>query len=629
MFEKEKCEENLNTCIEYIKDVLIEEFPTNEITLHYLVLALLKNVEVSNKLSTCLTTTSLAAMETSLIKYASDHSISTIKPGRDIPFSKEFDEFYEKVEKERQQRSGDKISCDDVILAILKDDGQDNRIGKVFRRAGLTYSMYTEKIKEKPKEYVSNIDTGSPLGGFTDRKLIIQLGPDDDPQDVMQAISNAGIGVPGNKKLPKTKHPNIDAYCTNLNDLVDLGKLDKIVGRENETDEIIRILGRRKKNNAIIVGPDGCGITVICENLATKIKQKNVPDFLLDKEVISLDMTALIAGTTLRGMFEERVKGVLGEIKASGKYILFIDNIGSVLNDKGKNDYDISAMLSNSLENGELQVIGTADFKSYRTTFDKNPSLSRRFQKIIIDAPSKEDSIEILKGIKTYYEDFHKVKFDDNTIELCVELAARYIPERNLPDSAIDIMDEAGAVISINNKQNSEIKEIKEEINNLKQEIDKAKKEENYSKVDELEKQIRTKKFILSSKEKRLKEKHPENYTPISEDLILELVSKKTNIPINNLSVDDKKKLASINDRLKSEVIGQDEAVDTICRTLKRNRIGLSSNKCLCSYMMIGKTGCGKCISGETFITIRNKKNGVIQKLSINDFKKIIENNPD
>ena len=591
MFEKDRCDENLNNCIDNIKDFLIETYPTNEITIHYLVLELLKNNEVSNKLSTCLTTTSLAAIETSLMKYMTDHSIDAVKPGRDIPFSNEFDKLFIDADNERQARNGDKVSCDDVILAILKDDSQENKIGKVFRRAGLTYSMYNEKIKQKS---TASVDPGNPFGDQPTRRIIIQLGPNDDPQEVMQSISNAGIGVPGNKKLPKTKHPNIDAYCTNLNDLVDLDKLDKIIGRENETEEIIRILGRRKKNNAIIVGPDGCGKTAVCENIARKIKEKQVPDFLLDKEVIALDMTALIAGTTLRGMFEERVKGVLNEIKTFGNYILFIDNIGTVLNDKGKNDYDISAMLSNSLENGELQVIGTSDFKSYRSTFDKNPSLSRRFQKIIIESPSKEESINILKGIKEYYEDFHKVKFDDKIIEMCVELAARYIPERNLPDSAIDIMDEAGATISINNKQNSEIKTIKEQISTIQEQINNAKKEEDFIKVDELVKQLRTKNIILSARQKKLEEKHPENYTPITENIILELISKKTNIPTNNLSFDDKKKIATINDRLKMEVIGQDDAIDTICRAIKRNSIGFSSNKCLCSHMLIGKSGVGK-----------------------------------
>ena len=621
----EKYSENLRNCIGYVKDILVDEYPTNEITLYYLILALLKNVEVSKKLSTCLTTTSQAAMETSLMKYLSDHALSAIKPGRDIKYDEQFNTFFEELSKEKNN-----INCDDVILKLLKDENSDNKIGKIFRRAGLTYSMYEEKIKQKPKE---EINPGNPFGGFA-KRVVIDLGPDDNPEDVMQAITNAGIGMPGNKKLPKTKHPNIDAYCSNLNDLVDLGKIDKIVGRENETDEIIRILGRRKKNNAIIVGPDGCGKTVICENLAFKIKEKKVPDFLLDKEVIALDMTALIAGTTLRGMFEERVKGVLNEIKTGGNYILFIDNIGSVLNDKGKNDYDISSMLSTSLENGELQVIGTSDFKSFRATFDKNPSLSRRFQKIIIEAPSKQESIDILKGIKNYYEDFHKVKFDDKTIETCVELAARYMPERNLPDSAIDIMDEAGAVISINNKQNSEIKELKEEIKNLNKEIEQAKKSEQYPKVDELEKQLRIKNIVLASKEKKLKEKNPANYTPITDDIILELVSKKTNIPVNNLSVDDKKKLSTINERLKQEIIGQDEAIDTICRSLKRNRIGLSSNRCLCSYLTIGRSGVGKTMLAKKLAKEMFGSEDALIRLDMSEFpdktavNKLIGSNP-
>ena len=585
MFEKEKCDELLNTCIEYIKDVLVEEYPTNEIIPEYLGLSLIQNNIIRKKLSTCLTTTSLITIETSLIKRISDHSISTVKPGREIPFDIYYEELLNKADVEKKLNNENEISCDSIILTMLKDE--NDKLGKVFRKAGLTYGMYKEKIQGKDLQSFNPFEPQA-------KRLVIDLGPDTDPQEVMQAITNAGIGMPTAKKNSKSKHPNIDAYCTNLNDLVDLGKVDNIVGRENETNEIIRILGRRKKNNCIIVGPDGCGKTVLCENLANKIKAKTVPSFLIDKEVIALDMTALIAGTTLRGMFEERVKGVLNEIKTSGNYILFIDNIGAVMNDKGKNDYDISSMLSNSLENGELQVIGTSDFKSYRSTFDKNPSLSRRFQKIIIEAPSKDDSVKILSGIKHYYEDYHKVKYDDNIIQLCVELAARYIPERNLPDSAIDIMDEAGATISINNTTNVEIKNLKDEIEELKKKGDKLKKEEKFAEYDNNQLEIKKKNIILASKEKKKNSKDRNTYTAITENLILELVSQKTNIPINNLSVDDKHKLMTINDRLKAEVIGQDEAIDTICRSLKRNRIGLSSNKCLCSYILIGKSGVGK-----------------------------------
>ena len=589
MYEKEKCSEDLNFCMQYIVDELINEFPTTQINEYYLALSIVRSV--SNNLSACLTRTSLSAIENALIKEINSKMISAVKPGRDIPYSKEFMDIFDEAWKECEKHNAKIISCHHIILAFLNNKDENNKIGKIFRKNGLTYSMYEEKIILKNTPF----DNGMQYGDTTEKSLIIKLGPNDDPKEVIEKLTNDGILPPGassaaKKNVNKSKHPNIDAFCTNLNDLVDLGKIDRIIGRENEIDEIIRILGRRKKNNAIIVGPDGCGKTVICESLATKIKEKNVPDFLLNKEVIALDMTALIAGTTLRGMFEERVKGVLNEIKKFGNYILFIDNIGSVLNDKGRNDYDISSMLSTSLENGELQVIGTCDFKSYRTTFDKDPSLSRRFQKIIIEAPSKKESIEILNGIKDYYEDFHKVIYGKEVISNCVELAARYVPERNLPDSAIDIMDEIGAVVSIS-KVDEEIKQLKCEIDEIKEEIEKYKKEEVFSKVDELRKELKNKTKLITEKKNNIKR---EDYTVITEDMVLDLVSKKTNIPITNLSIDDKEKLSKINERLMQEVIGQDEAINTICRALKRNRIGLSSNKCLCSFLEIGKSGVGK-----------------------------------
>lgn len=372
-----------------------------------------------------------------------------------------------------------------------------------------------------------------------------------------------------------------------------MGKIDPLVKRDKEVNEIIRILGRKKKNNAILVGGEGVGKTAIGESIAYKIVKKEVPEFLLNRKLVSLDMTALMAGTTLRGMFEERVKGILDDIKKDPSFILFIDNIGATLADKGKNDYDISAMLSRALENGEIQVIGTSDFLSYRKTFDKDPSLARRFQKIIVDAPSVEESLEILNGLKTSYEKFHRVKYDDDAITACVMLANKYICERNLPDSAIDILDETGALIGT--VQDPEhLKEMRKNIANLEKEMECLSLAENFDAADAKDEEIKKyKQLYKKAKDEYFKERE-DNPIIVTKDDILGVISAKTNIPVNNLNSDDKKRLIDMNERIKNDVIGQDDAIDTICKALKRNRIGLHKNGCMYSCMAIGKTGTGK-----------------------------------
>ena len=309
-------------------------------------------------------------------------------------------------------------------------------------------------------------------------------------------------------------------------------------------------------------------------------------------------MTALIAGTTLRGMFEERVKGILDEIKADPSFILFMDNIGAILADKGKNDYEISAMLSRSLENGEIQVIGTSDFASYRKTFDKDPSLARRFQKIVVEAPTVNESLEILNGLKSTYEDFHHVSYDDDAITACVHLADRYIPERNLPDSAIDILDEIGSLKGTI-QESDELKDFRDEIKLLEAKIKGYTNEQKFDDVDFYQKELKNVKKKYNSAKKEFEQNRIDNPVRITKDDILEIVSIKTNIPVSNLTADDKKKLANMNERIKSHVIGQDDAIDTICKALKRNRIGLHNGGCMYSAIMQGPTGAGKTLTAK------------------------------
>ena len=613
----EKFSNELKEVLDYMVDEIAkDELPTVVISPEYFFLSVLEieNCEAYKTLNRIIQVNTLDAIEASIVNFLSSKALTAIKPTRAQKYDEKLINYLKQSEEEMKKLGDSEITSDHVMLAILNDETFENRIRKIINAKRIDYTTYKDLInhktieKNKPEVKISKASSAQPgykvipidLSQLPNANEIMQklISGQITPEEIVNMYPNVVSGTTPSQinqtTNSKSKTPNIDAFCTNLNNMVENGKIDEIVGREKETEEIIRILGRRRKNNAILVGSEGVGKTVICENLASKIVKQEVPDFLLNKIVISLDMTALQAGTTLRGMFEERVKGLLNEIRDNGNYILFIDNIGNVLNDKGRNDYDISGMISHSLETGEVQVIGTADYRSFRKTFDKDPSLNRRFQKIVVDAPSVEESLDIINGIKHYYEDFHHVVYTDEAVKSCVELSNRYISERNLPDSAIDVLDEAGSIIGTSADSMPEVGKLKKQINNIKFEIDKEKQKENYKRVDELS----TIEKSLNSQIKDLTEKHKEkrlnNPEVIDESVILELISKKTKIPVNKLTSDDKKRLLNINNRLKEEVIGQDEAIDTICKALKRNRIGLSNNKCLYSALAVGKTGVGK-----------------------------------
>lgn len=658
--------QELENLLYFIHNQLSRELPTLTIDLDYFILGVFteRKSAIFNRLNDSLVSSAIDAIYSAFYKTVSSKALTAIKSNRKTGLDPLLANILLMGEEEARKLNSENVSSEHVFLAILADNDENNKIKKIFNKAGLTYNILKTKIindnissninniVEKSNNPITeeneNIKTSS-LVSMDEKeiakalglppnakiKFISNVGNEEEAKNMIKALMNGNdididnldiidhTSLPGFGKRKKGKNANINAYCTNLNTLAEQGKIEPLIGREKELNEIIRILGRKKKNNAILLGGEGVGKTAIGESLALKIVNGDVPDFLENKVLVSLDMTALMAGTTLRGMFEERVKGILDEIKADPSFILFMDNIGAILADKGKNDYEISAMLARSLENGEIQVIGTSDFASYRKTFDKDPSLARRFQKIVVEAPSINESLNILHGLKSVYEDFHHVAYDEDAITACVHLADRYIPERNLPDSAIDILDEIGALKGTI-QEPIELKDLREEIKILNAKIKALSTEQRFEEADLYSKElIKVKKNYTNTKNKYIKN-IKENPVQITKDDILEIISMKTNIPVNNLTADDKKKLIDMNDRIKSNVIGQDDAIDIICKALKRNRIGLHSGKCMYSAMMIGKTGTGKCVSGNTNVKIRNKKTGEIQILTINEFKNLV-----
>jgi ATP-dependent Clp protease ATP-binding subunit ClpC len=590
--------EELDELMDFIYNSLSEELPTLTIDLNYFLLGVLmqKDNDLYKRLNACMISSSIKAIYNNFYEVVSSKALSAVKPNRVAVIDSKLSDIFRQGVNEAKDMGSDEVTSEHIFLAILGDKDENNKIRKLFNKAGITYGVMRSKILSGKPVELEDV-------GFVDvdgKRMKVVKATSSDPKAVMNAVneltgsaqSEEKTEFPSMKKK-SDKNPYLTQYCQNLNELAEKGRIDPLIGRDYEIGEIIRILGRKRKNNAILVGGEGVGKTVICENLALKIVNGDVPSFLAGKEVVSLDMTALMAGTTLRGMFEERVKGIMDEIKDNKKFILFMDNIGAILADTGKGEYEFSSMISRSLENGEIQVIGTSDFASYRKTFDKDPGLARRFQKIIVESPSIDDSIKILDGIKPSYEEFHKVKYSEDAIEACVKLSDRYISERNLPDSAIDVMDEVGSFVGTANEPNI-FKELKQSIKECEALIKKYKAEKNYEKVDECESALIAKKKEYNARKSEHEKNKTENPTVITKSDILDTISKKTGIPVSNLSSDDKKKLVGMNERLKENVIGQDDAIDTICKALKRNRIGLHKNGCMYSAMEIGKTGVGK-----------------------------------
>ena len=632
--------DELNNLLEYIENDLSKDLPTLTIDSNYFLLGVLsqRDCDLYFRLNSCMTSFAIQNMYNTWYQVVSSKAIAAVKPNRKPSYDSKMKEILVNAEREAKELNSDVITSEHVFLSILSDVDESNKIRKVFNKAGITYGIMKNKVKEgRPMDDQEVTKVTLPDGKKAEIHMIKAKNLEEAKEKMKKMMGGLNpldmLGdYPGASNKKQGKDAYVNEYCTNLNKLAQEGKIEKLVGRDREVGEIIRILGRKKKNNAILVGGEGVGKTAIGESIAWKIVHGDVPEFLLGKKIVSLDMTALMAGTTLRGMFEERVKGILDNVRDNPDFILFMDNIGAILADKGKNDFEISAMLSRALENGEIQVIGTSDFNSYRKTFDKDPSLARRFQKIMVEAPTAKESIEILRGLKNSYEEYHKVKYSDEAIVACVNLAERYVSERNLPDSAIDLMDEIGAQKSLV-QESDELKKLRIGISDY-DEILRTKKYENEEEKEAIEREKGEKIQQYNDAKKSFDEQKKNNPIEVTKEDILEIVSVKTGIPVNNLTSDDKKKLSKMNERIKEGVVGQDEAIETICKALKRNRIGLHKGGCMYSAIEIGKTGVGKTLIakklakelfGDEKALVRFDMSEYSDKVSVN---KLIGSNP-
>lgn len=410
-----------------------------------------------------------------------------------------------------------------------------------------------------------------------------------------------------NKKKDEKKRKFLDTYCTNLTAKAKKGEIDRIIGREKEIYRVMQILSRRTKNNPCIIGEPGVGKTAIAEGIAQKLADGDVPFRLQGKELYMLDLTSLVAGTQFRGQFEGRVKALIEEIKTAGNIILFIDEVHNLVG-TGDSEGTMNAanILKPALSRGEVQVIGATTFNEYRKYIEKDSALERRFQPVTANEPSIEDTIELLKGIKEYYEEYHKLYVSDDILKSCAVLSERYITDRYLPDKAIDLLDEAAACASINSKELTEYEQLKKknkaletEENNLSAETENK----DYQRIAEIKTELAKNTARIDELEPMIKEVH------VTENDVCKVIELWTGIPASKLLETEFKRIANLETVLKSKVVGQDEACELVAAAIKRTRVQLSARRRPASFIFVGPTGVGKTelvkvLANELFNTV-------------------------
>ena len=390
----------------------------------------------------------------------------------------------------------------------------------------------------------------------------------------------------------KSKRKFLDNYCISLTDRARAGKLDRMIGRGEELERVIQILNRRQKNNPCLIGEPGVGKTAIAEGLAQRIASGDVPAKLRDKQVFLLDLTSLVAGTQFRGQFESRMKGLIEEIRREGNIILVIDEVHNLVGaGDAEGSMNAANILKPALSRGEIQVIGATTFTEYRKHIEKDAALERRFQPVTVAEPSLDDSVEILKGIRKYYEDFHGVKITDEMCRMAVTLSERYITDRFLPDKAIDLIDEACSDVNLHNRDIERIAEIKKECADLDKErellLSGTAGDGDFEKLAEL----RSRDLQLKDELSRIEAK---GMPELTADNLAHIIELWTKIPASNIRADEFERLSGLAGRLKAHIVGQDEAVNAVCAAIKRSRAGLQSKRKPVSFIFVGSTGVGK-----------------------------------
>jgi ATP-dependent Clp protease ATP-binding subunit ClpC len=555
---------------------IIKEYPAKKITTEHFMFAIFSDREcLAYKILNNITNSFIIKTVFGLIDEGYDFYASYLHDNsRPIPPSKLKD-----------------ISCDPILSKILKE-ADEERIKLADEKLDTSHfllSIINSKDKISKPPYFSDPDFYKFC--LNERKELEEKeSGENNKVNVLDLSTIIGIKPKSSKKSNV-----IDNYCVNLNELARKGKIDDLIGRQKEINRLIRVIGRRNKNNAILVGLQGTGKTCIIQGIAKRIEEGKAM-FLNGKIILQLNMAAVIAGTTYRGMLEERMNNIISEIKDNKDYILFIDDIHNFLSNNSGNSSEISGILSNALSSGDVQMIATTSFKEYKNTVESNPTLSRRFQKIIIEPSSIEDTEIILMSSKQYYEKYHNVKYTDEAIKVSVYLANKYITERKLPDSAIDIIDECGSEMKpYNSKEMDKLSELKKELENYETLRDRSYEKDEYTVGDTYKEKYKEISAKIIDFEKKLKYSKKNNAKIINDIDIYNTVSNMTGIPLTKLSVSEKEKYLNIESILNSSVVGQEDAIGKVSKAIKRTRVGLDKKGTPNGvFLFCGTSGCGK-----------------------------------
>ncbi|MGC4231806.1 MAG: ATP-dependent Clp protease ATP-binding subunit [Niabella sp.] len=495
-----------------------------------------------------------------------------------LPLTKQAEKVIRVTVLEAKALKSSQVETEHLMLSILKN--RENIATQILNQYDLDYDMF--------KQELGIVKSNEPRAEFGEEN-------DDDFDDEKKYAQQPKAAA--SKSNTKSKTPVLDNFGRDVTKLAESGNLDPIVGREKEIERVSQILSRRKKNNPILIGEPGVGKTAIVEGLALRIVQRRVSRVLFDKRVISLDLASLVAGTKYRGQFEERMKAIMNELEKNRDVILFIDEMHTIVGAGGASgSLDASNIFKPALARGELQCIGASTLDEYRMYIEKDGALDRRFQKVIVDPPSVEETIQILNNIKSKYEDFHSVTYTDEAIEACVKLSDRYVTDRLLPDKAIDVMDEVGARVHLKNiNVPDNIVELEKKIEDVKEEKNRVVKSQKFEEAASLRDTEKKLAEELERAKAQWEEESKHKRYPITDEDIAEVINIMTGIPVRKMVEAETEKLRKMSEDMKGMVIGQDEAIVKVVKAIQRNRVGLKDpRKPIGSFIFLGPTGVGK-----------------------------------
>jgi ATP-dependent Clp protease ATP-binding subunit ClpC len=497
-----------------------------------------------------------------------------------LPLTKQAEKVIRVTVLEAKALKSATVETEHLMLSILKN--KENIATQILNQFDVDYDLFRQEL--------GIVKSNEPRAEFQDEGGDEEFGDEEKKFSASKGTSKPGTAT-------KSKTPVLDNFGRDITRMAELGSLDPIVGREKEIERVSQILSRRKKNNPILIGEPGVGKTAIVEGLALRIVQRKVSRVLFDKRVISLDLAALVAGTKYRGQFEERMKAIMNELEKNRDVILFIDEMHTIVGAGGASgSLDASNIFKPALARGELQCIGASTLDEYRMHIEKDGALDRRFQKVVVDPPTVDDTIQILNNIKSKYEDYHNVNYDQDAIDACVKLSDRYITDRLLPDKAIDVMDEVGARVHLKNinvpPTMVELEKKIEDVKTEKNRVVKSQKFEEAASLRDTEKKLQEE---LEKAKSDWEEESKHKKFPIGEEDIAEVISMMTGIPVKRMVQAETEKLRKMSDDMRGMVIGQDEAIQKVVKAIQRNRVGLKDpKKPIGTFIFLGPTGVGK-----------------------------------